>query len=194
MTGLRTPALILVDIQKGLDDIEYYGGHRNNPAAEENAGKLLDFWRHWNLPIYHIKHNSTNPESRLYKGKIGNEFKDVVKPLLHETVIEKKVNSAFMGTDLQERLDSNAIKTVVIVGLTTDHCVSTTTRMAGNLGFDTFLVSDATATFDKIGPDGKKYAAEVIHETELASLHNEFATVIGTNELLTRMNRELPLT
>ena len=101
-----------------------------------------------------------------------------------EKIIEKEVNSAFIGTDLKQQLDKLEIKKVVIVGLTTDHCVSSSTRMAGNLGYDTFLVADATATFDKVGADGTKYKAEMIHEVELASLHNEFALVIKTDDLL----------
>ena len=95
-------------------------------------------------------------------------------------IIKKKVNSAFIGTDLKEQLDSLKIKKLVIVGLTTDHCISTTTRMAGNLGFDTFLVSDATATFNKKGLDGQVYSAELIHATALASLNDEFATIVTT--------------
>ena len=93
------------------------------------------------------------------------------------------MNSAFIGTDLKERLDNEKITKLVIVGLTTDHCVSTTTRMAGNFGFDTFLVSDATATFNKKGIDGKNFSAGLIHETALASLNGEFATVVTTDFL-----------
>ena len=184
MNSASKPALLLIDIQKGLDDIDYYGGHRNNLQAESKARKVLDFWRNNKLPIFHVKHNSTNPNSPLVKGKIGNEFKDIVKPLANETIIEKEVNSAFIGTDLQQKMDKLGIEKVVIVGLTTDHCVSSSARMAGNLGYDTFLVGDATAAFDKVGPNGTKYKAEMIHEIELASIHNEFATVIASDDLL----------
>ncbi|MGB5204935.1 cysteine hydrolase family protein [Eudoraea sp.] len=184
MNSDSKPALLLIDIQKGLDDIDYYGGHRNNLMAEANAKRILDFWRNQKLPIFHVKHNSTNPNSPLAKGQPGNEFKDIVKPLANETIIEKQVNSAFIGTDLKQQLDKLEIKKVVIVGLTTDHCVSSSTRMAGNLGYDAYLVADGTATFDKVSVDGVKFTAEMIHEVELASLHNEFATVIGTDDLL----------
>lgn len=175
------PALLLIDIQKGFDNIEYWGGQRNNPDAEENACELLVLWRKHQLPVFHIKHCSTNPNSPLHETNEGNDFKDLVKPIDPEPIIKKNVNSAFIGTDLKEQLDNLKITKLVLVGLTTDHCISTTTRMAGNLGFDTFLVSDATATFNKKGPEGQNFPAELIHATALASLHEEFATVVTTD-------------
>ncbi|MEO7490874.1 MAG: cysteine hydrolase family protein [Ferruginibacter sp.] len=183
------PALLLIDIQQGFNDIEYWGGQRNNPDAEDNASRLLTFWRQNDLPIFHIKHCSSNPTSRLAEGNIGNEFKEIVKPTEGESIIKKNVNSAFIGTDLKEQLDNNKITKVVIVGLTTDHCVSTTTRMAGNFGYDTFVASDATATFNKKGIGGQLYSAELIHETALASLNNEFATVVTTDDLVESLSR-----
>jgi nicotinamidase-related amidase len=174
------PALILIDIQKGFDNLEYWGGQRNNLDAENNAGELLNLWRENQLPIFHIQHCSSTPTSLLNETNEGNKFKDIVKPVGGELIIKKNVNSAFIGTDLKERLDNERITKLVIVGLTTDHCVSTTTRMAGNYGFDTFIVSDATATFNKKGLDGQNFPAELIHETALASLNGEFATVVTT--------------
>lgn len=183
------PALLLVDIQKGFDDIAYWGGQRNNLHAEENAAGLLKLWRANDLPVYHIQHCSTNPLSPLREMHPGNELKDQVKPLKGEPVIKKNVNSAFIGTDLQEQLYKSGITNLVIAGLTTDHCISTTARMAGNLGFDTLIVSDATATFCKKGLDGQLYPAELIHETALASLQNEFASVISTDLLKQTINK-----
>lgn len=177
------PALILIDIQKGFDNIEYWGGQRNNPQAETRASELLKIWREKELPIYHIKHCSSIPTSLLHETNAGNEFMDLVQPISGEPVVKKNVNSAFIGTDLKAQLDAAKIKKLVIVGLTTDHCVSTSTRMAGNLGYETYLVADATATFNKKGFDGKNYSAELIHETALASLNEEFATVVTTESI-----------
>ncbi len=129
-------------------------------------------------PLFHIKHCSSNPASLLHETNAGNEFKELVKPVNNETVIKKDVNSAFIGTSLKEQLDNAKITTLVIVGLTTDHCISTTARMAGNFGFKTYVISDATATFNKKGLAGQHYSAELIHETALASLNGEFATVV----------------
>ncbi|MFH6943001.1 cysteine hydrolase family protein [Flavobacterium sp. FlaQc-50] len=177
-TKLNNPALILIDIQKGFDDIAYWGGDRNNVTAEQKAGELLGIWRAKNLPIFHVQHCSSNPNSILNETSPGNEFQDVVKPLEGETVIKKNVNSAFIGTNLKELLDTAKIENLVIVGLTTDHCVSTTTRMAGNFGYSVYLVSDATATFNKKGINGEDFSAEIIHQTALASLNEEFAQVV----------------
>ncbi len=184
-----TPALVLIDIQKGFDDIAYWGGQRNNPDAESKAKELLEIWREKNFPIFHVQHCSTNPKSVLHELNEGNEFKDIVKPIDGETIIKKNVNSAFIGTDLKKLLEERQINTLVIVGLTTDHCVSTTTRMAGNYGFVTYVVSDATATFNKKGVDGQNFSAALIHETALASLNEEFANVVTTDLLKSMVDR-----
>lgn len=182
------PALILIDIQKGFEDTDYWGGERNNPEAEQNAGKLLAFWRMNELPVFHVKHCSSIPDSRLAEGKPGNDFQEVVKPLAGEMIIRKNVNSAFIGTDLEQQLRTAQISKLVIAGLTTDQCVSTTIRMAGNLGFDTYLIEDAAATFCKRGMKGQLFSAEIIHETAIASLNEEFATILKTDQIIGILN------
>ncbi len=178
------PALILVDFQKAFDDLDYWGGERNNPEAESNARKLLDLWRRKHLPLFHIQHCSIDPKARHAEGNPGNAFKEIVQPLFDEIVIKKSVNSAFIGTNLKEQLDAAKVHSVVILGLTTEHCVSTTTRMTGNYGYNTWIVSDATATFAKKGVFGESYDAETMHRTALAHLNKEFATVITTDALV----------
>lgn len=170
--------LLLIDVQEGFDDPSW--GRRNNPQAEEQIARLLKLWRTTRRPVIHVQHMSTEPASPLRPGQPGNEFKPFAQPQSDERIIQKHVNSAFIGTNLEEQLRENGWDTLVIVGLTTNHCVSTTTRMAGNLGFTTYVVADATATFDRTGPDGQYYRAEDIHNISLASLHNEFATVVDT--------------
>jgi len=100
----------------------------------------------------------------------------------------KGVNSAFIGTDLEDRLRAAGATTVVIAAITTDHCGSTTARMSGNLGFETWVVGDACATFDREGPDGEVFPADLIHRTSLASLHGEFADVVSTEEAIARLS------
>jgi nicotinamidase-related amidase len=175
-------ALIIIDVQKGFDDPRW--GRRNNPEAEANIAKLLDAWRRSNRPVFHVQHSSRLRDSPLSPGAAGHAIKQIVAPRTGEPVIKKSVNSAFIGTGLEKRLRRRRMRTVVVTGLTTDHCVATTARMAGNLGFDTYVVSDATATFDREGADGKRYSAEEVHAVNLASLNQEFAKVVTTNTLL----------
>jgi nicotinamidase-related amidase len=174
----RNTGLIIIDVQKGFDDPSW--GRRSNPGAEAAIARLLGEWRADGRPIFHVQHLSRRASSPLHPSHPGVAIKDEVKPLAGETVITKHVNSAFIGTDLEERLRRAGIKTVVLTGLCTDHCVSTTTRMAANLGFAAIVPADAAATFDRTGFDGTVYAAEEIHRTALASLHGEFATVVAS--------------
>ena len=175
-------ALVVIDVQKGFDDPKW--GERNNPQAEANIAKLLEVWRHSGRPVIHVQHCSKEVGSPFRSDSPGNAIKESAKPAKGELVIQKSVNSAFIGTNLKFLLRKQGITGLVLVGLTTDHCVSSSARMAGNLGFTTFVVSDATATFDRSGPNGRRYRAEDVHDVNLASLHEEFATVIDTQGLI----------
>jgi len=179
---MEMAALLVIDVQKGFDEPSW--GKRNNLDAESNIALLLSGWRRHELPIIHIRHCSVEPNSPLHPGQPGNEFKVEARPLPGEKQFNKSVNSAFIGTELEQYLQEHGISSVVIVGLTTDHCVSTSTRMAANLGFDVTLISDATATFDREGHDGAQYSADEIHEINLASLNGEFCVVQSTDEIL----------
>ena len=179
----KNPALLLVDIQKAFLEKDYPGLIRNNEYAELICAKILKKWRTLDLPIIHVRHSSTNPESKLHKSRPGFEFNDYVTPLENEMVLTKEVNSAFIGTNLENILIKSHIDTLVIVGMTTNHCISTTVRMSGNLGFDTYLISDSTACYNTKGMNGEIIDCNTIYNTALASLQEEFATVIDSKEL-----------
>lgn len=177
-------ALLLIDVQQAFDEPGW--GERNNPQAEQRIADLLAAWRRAGRPVLHVQHMSTEPSSPLRPGMPGNAFKPEAMPQAGEPVFRKTVNSAFIGTDLERRLREKDIQRLVIAGLTTDHCVSTTVRMAANLGFEVVVVEDATATFDRTGPDGAHHSAGQMHRLALASLHGEFADVCSTEEVLRR--------
>ena len=179
----KNPALLLVDIQKAFLEKDYPGLIRNNEHAEFICGKILKKWRTLDLPIIHVRHSSTNPESKLHKSRPGFEFNDYVTPLENEMVLTKEVNSAFIGTNLENILIKSHIDTLVIVGMTTNHCISSTVRMSGNLGFDTYLISDSTACYNTKGLNGEIIDCNTIYNSALASLQEEFATVIDSKEL-----------
>jgi nicotinamidase-related amidase len=181
------PALIVVDVQRAFDQWEAAGKRRNNPQALTRIVELLNAFRACGAPVFHIRHEGTRPNSSFLPGGTGYAVKDEARELAGEPVIVKRVNSAFIGTDLEARLRAADIATLVICGATTNHCVETTTRMAGNLGFDARLVRDATWTFDRIGPDGDAHSADSIHAMTLANLNGEFARIVSATEVITAL-------
>ena len=175
-------ALLLIDVQQAFGGTTW--GARNNPDAERNIASLLAAWRERGLPIIHVRHDSVEPQSPLRPGLPGNQFTPEAMPQAGEPVFGKHVNSAFIGTELEKYLRQHGIQNLVMAGMTTDHCVSTSARMAANLGFNVVVVDDACCTFDRRDQDGDHYSAELMHRTALASLHKEFARVVRTNDVL----------
>jgi nicotinamidase-related amidase len=175
-------ALIVIDVQNGFNDPAF--GARNNPDCEENVRRLLAHWRENGHPVVLVRHDSTYPGSPLEPGQPGNDLKAGIDGP-HDLFITKSTNSAFYGSpDLDGWLKSNGITSVTICGITTDHCCSTTARMADNLGYSVDFVLDATHTHDRTSADGSLIPADDVARVNAASLDGEFARVITTTEAI----------
>ena len=174
--------LVLIDIQQGFDHPSR--GERNNPDAEANAARLLEAWRRTDRPVFHVQHRSTEPDSPLRPDRPGVAFKPEVAPRDDEPVVRKEVNSCFVGTGLADEFREREFETPVFAGLTTNHCVSTSTRMAENLGFSPVVVADATAAFEAEGHDGTRHDPETVHDVALANLRGEFAAVRNADAVI----------
>lgn len=185
---MKPPVLLLIDYQKGFDQIAART-RRNNIEAEGRAMALLTFWRENGWPVIHVRHDSVEPESPFRPGTIGNQPMSFAIEEPGEPVIRKTVNSAFIGTDLAERLDAFGRPAVIVAGATTDHCVSTTVRMGANLGYATTLVEDACFTFDRAAPNGTILPADTVHASHIASLSGEFARVVTSAGLIAELRR-----
>ena len=178
----ETTALLLVDVQKGVNEVKYYGGpsgKRNNHSAEENMRCLLTEWRRLGKCVAFTRHNSREINSPL---KLDLETGNQIEGLEingSDIVVEKDVNSGFIGTSLELELRRRGINRLVVMGFYTNYCIETTVRMAGNLGFDTYLVHDACAAVNTLGHDGEYYAPDLVHNMSIASLHGEFCTAIS---------------
>jgi nicotinamidase-related amidase len=185
--SIARAALLVIDVQKAIDAAYHAAdGPRNNPDAEKNIAGLLAAWRQDNKPVIHIRHDSTFPASAYRPGQDGNDFKAGVAPELGETIIAKQTNSAFVGTELERYLRGAGIDVLVVSGVSTNNSVEATVRMAGNLGFQTYLVADACFTFARRDFHGRLRTAEEVHSMSLANLHGEYCTVINTSDALAK--------
>lgn len=181
--------LLIIDSQKGIDNHEHWGGNRNNPDAEENIAKILSVFRKLQLPIIHIQHCSKEPNSPLRSNQTGHDFKSCSLPINEEQIIQKNATSAFVNTNLQVEISKLNPEYLVVVGFVTNNSVEATVRNAGDLGFNTIVVSDATATFNKIGLNNEVYDAELMHAISLANMSPEYAAVLNTENLLKKLQQ-----
>jgi len=188
-------ALLVIDAQKGINALQHWGGaagRRNNPGAEGHIQTLIDAFRSNGLPVIYTAHNSRQAVSPLKLGTPGGEFLEGIVPRDDELVICKDVNSAFVGTTLELELRRRGIHRLISVGYFTNFCVETTVRMAGNMGYDSYLVPDACATSNRIGFDGVDYDAELVHNLSVASMHGEFGTALALPDALGLLECDAP--
>ncbi len=181
--SLDRTALVVVDVQQAFDERDYWGT-RNNPGCEANVAALLGAWRSAGRPVVLVRHDSDEDDSPLRPDRAGNAFKPEVDGPA-DLLVTKQVNSAFHGDpDLAGWLRERGIGQIAVCGITTNHCCETTARVGANVGFDVLFVLDATATFDRQGPDGDWMTADELARATATSLHGEFATVVATSDLV----------
>jgi nicotinamidase-related amidase len=173
--------LLLIDLQQAIDHPDW--GTRNNPEADANIAQLLAHWRSQGWPVWHVRHDSTEPRSHYRPGQPGHDFRPGTAPAAGEPVIAKRTNSAFIGTDLEARFRDGGYPGLVIVGVSTNNSVEATVRMAGNLGLPTWLVADGCFTFGREDWNGAWRTAEEVHALSLANLDGEYCTVTTTEAL-----------
>ena len=178
---LERAVLLPVDMQQAFDAPPW--PRRWNDLVDANGLAVIEAWRSAGRPIIHVRHDSVQPGSTLAPGTPGNAFRPGFKPREGEPLVTKSVNSAFIGTDLDLRLKRLGAKHVVVFGISTDMCVSTTVRTGANLGWDMILVPDACDCFDLPDGLGGTISAEDVQRAHVATLAFEFARTLSTAEL-----------
>ncbi len=188
-------ALLLIDVQKGINDTHYYGGptgRRNNFEAEDRIAEFLKQWRRSGRQVAFTRHDSVEDGSPLKLSLETGEQLPGLDILDGDIAVSKSVNSGFIGTSLELDLRRAGIQRLVVAGYFTNVCVETTVRMAGNMGFDTYLVHDACATMNVIGLDGTDYDPDLVHDMAIAGLNGEFCTAISTEDALRLSEEDAP--
>ena len=181
------PALLIIDMQKCM--AMPAAGERNNPQAERNIDSLLEAWRGAGGAVVHVRHISRSPTSMFAPGQVGAEFQVQFMPLPDAHVVEKNVPDAFINTGLERWLHVRGIARVVIVGVSTNNSVESSARTAGNLGFDTIVVADATFAFAKADYAGNERSADDVHAMALANLDGEYASIATTRDVLGQLEQ-----
>jgi nicotinamidase-related amidase len=177
-------ALLIIDIQN-----DYFPGGKmeliGSVEASLMAAKLLDYFRKSGLPVVHVQHLSVREGSTFFiPGTSGVEIHANVSPVSGEKVIQKYFPNSFRDTGLAEYLKENEIDKLVICGMMTHMCIDTTTRAAFDLGFTCLLASDACATRDLQGIDGRIISSDQVHHAFIAALGMVFAKAAPTDEIL----------
>lgn len=174
--------LLLIDLQRAIEHPSW--GERNNPQADTNLARLLGRWRQAGWPVWHVRHDSRYPASHYRPGQSGNAFRPETAPLPGEKIVVKQTNSAFIGTTLEADLRALGEHRLVVGGVVTNNSVEATVRMAGNLGFETYLVEDGCFTFGRPDHRGVHRTADEVHAMSLANLNGEYCRVVTTEDLI----------
>ncbi len=188
-------ALLLIDVQVGVDVLDHWGGptgRRNNPEAETIMASVLDAFRRSGHRIAFTRHDSREEASPLKLSLPTGAQKPGFEPADADIVVVKDVNSGFVGTSLEVELRRAGIGRLVVVGFFTNMCVETTVRMAGNLGFDTYLIPEGCATTNRVGPDGVDHEPELVHQMTVANLNGEFCTALSVDAALGLLDADNP--
>jgi nicotinamidase-related amidase len=99
-----------------------------------------------------------------------------VAPLAGEIVVTKTTDSALTGTNLRLVLGNMGIRNVIVTGIYTDQCVSSTVRSLADESFNVILIEDCCAA-----------GTDALHEEELAILNMIYCHVMTRDELLALM-------
>ena len=178
---LRESVVVVIDAQN-----EYVEGPLTLPGvrpAIERIAALLQRARKLGAPIIHVRHLG-RPGSLFDPDASRGAIADPAKPAGGETVIGKKLPNSFAGTDLQKALEATGRRNIVACGFMTHMCVSSTVRAALDLGYQTTVIADATATRALPAPDGgAPISADAVHRTALAELADRFAAVVASAEI-----------
>lgn len=169
-------ALLIIDIQ-----MFYFPGGQlplaNPGEAAQNASDILTTFREQNMTVIHVRHKASN----------GFEIHELVSPKEGEKVITKTKANSFIGTDLEDYLNQNNIKNIIITGMQTHMCIEAATRAASDIGYNCVIAEDACTTRDLIY--GKHtISAHDVHYSTLNTLNRTYAKIMSTEEVISLIN------
>jgi nicotinamidase-related amidase len=168
--------LLVIDVQDSFKADSIRWSRRNNPKFESNVSSLISAYREAGEPIIFVMHQDSdggfNPASPYYR------LMDFVDARSEDVVLHKTTRSAFASTDLERRLIVLGARRLVVTGIQTEQCCETTTRDAGDLGYEVDFVTEATLTFPiPHWAGGSELGTEAITERTEYALAKRFARI-----------------
>jgi nicotinamidase-related amidase len=162
---MRLPAdavLLIIDAQEAADGPRH-GAEDGSPEVGGNIVALVAAWRAEGLPLVHVGRQPAGSP---------------LPPLEGEIVIVRSATSAFVGADLEARLDEVGATTLVLCGALATHALEASARHAADLGYQVFVVADACRAVDTADLRGRLWPAEDVRALALAGLRGETATIV----------------
>ena len=180
-------ALLVIDAQKDFLARRDEGYSWGNPDAEARIADLLAGFRAAGQAVIHIHHHGTDPADGFHPDNPLSAPMAAALPLPEEPVVIKHGSSAFIGTGLEQTLRDAGFDRLVLAEGAANYCVDSTARMAGNLGFDTIVVSDALINFQRSLRDGRVFPPGDVLAMTLANLDGEFGRIADTAQMLAEL-------
>ena len=165
---MRLPAdavLLIIDAQEAVDGPRH--GVGDTSEVETNIAALVSVWRAEGLPLAHVGRQPIVPASPL-----------AIPPLDGEIAMVRNATSAFVGADLEARLDELGATTLVLCGALATHALEASARHAADLGYQVFVVADACRATGALDLRGRLWPAEDVRALALAHLKGETATIV----------------
>jgi nicotinamidase-related amidase len=159
--------LLIIDAREAIDDPRHAAG--DVPVADQNIAALVAAWRAEGLPLAHVGRQPTASPAHLALA---------VRPLDGEIVIIRHATSAFVGADLEARLDELGATTLVLCGTLATHALEASARHAGDLGYQVFVVVDARRVATRSISEAGSGRPEDVRALSLAHLKGETATLV----------------
>ncbi|WP_151631850.1 cysteine hydrolase family protein [Noviherbaspirillum aerium] len=176
-------ALLVIDFQQ-----EYFEGGRlpipQGRAALDQAKQLVSFADRHGIRVFHIQHAGANGGALFAADGATVAFHPDILPQARHEQVRKTTASSFASTDLHARLQAGGIKTLILCGLMTHMCVSTTARDARPLGYQVIVAGDACATRDIEAWDGGIITHAELHRAALTEISDSFGEILRTADIL----------
>jgi nicotinamidase-related amidase len=169
-------ALVVIDVQAGMFNVADPPVYQGEQLLER-IGSLISKARKASVPVIYVRHHSTQEGDFLKYGEPAWQVHPAIAPLPGEVIVDKTTPDSFYKTTLEQVLQEQGIKQLILTGIQSDFCVDTTCRSASSHDYDLILVKDAHSTWDLAGLNAQQI---IDHENAVLRW---FATLKSTDEV-----------